>query len=999
MSLSGQTGSFFERPCSGSWYSCDAYLSLCATTIAARTGKPPKESDLSAWGNSMSEEIRPTKTVLSAAVAIALSGGAASAQEDSESVFEEITVTATKRQASMQDIPVSVQAMSGDTLRDLGVETFDKYVEFLPNVAASGNGPGKKEVFIRGAATDQTSVTIGPANGTAPGVALYVDDQPVSFGARNLDYYAVDLERIEVLAGPQGTLFGASSQSGTMRLITKGPQQEVFAAGFNAKYGVTDGGSDSAAVDAYINIPLTDKLATRVVVYSDSQGGWIDNVEATFTPSGIVVDRNNAAGFGPPMTSRSQVAGGSDSVVSANNGALVQDDWNEAVYRGARFGLAYDINDEWDILIQHTGQSLEVGGTFLVDPSLGEDKSAQFSPNYNSDEFGLTTWTLEGRIANLDLVYTGGFLTRDVDSIIDYTFYNNGGGYITYYLCSGNIYDATDVNNCYDPTKQYLEITKNERTTHEFRVTSDADNRFRFLAGVYLNDIETNHSGEFQYFSTNAAFGEHISSYYNDNSGDGFLLGNTTLPTAGVTTSGPRSPLTTFFNDFTRTEDEIAFFGELQFDISDAVAVSVSARNYDLDTQLQGASNFSFGCRYGIGSAALETPDGRCNGIGYSNDVTLRLQTLGQYGATGDENIILDARSPDGNRDLFRGGGSNAATLLAIQEGRLDISDIQGDGSTNESDTIVRASLDYRPNDDMMVYTAYSEGYRPATQNRNAGQLAVNQAGVFTGYVVPAAAVTDTLENIEFGFKGDIFDQRLRLNATYYQSEISNLQVSRFDPSNVAFLFFIENVGDAEINGLDVDFQWAIADSFTLMGAFSWLDTEITRLNSQLDGIAVPVGSELPWAPTLSGNLRGRYDFYLENFGADAYISASLNHRGETVSAVIGSAEFFEDTLFQQTGRRSGLSLQNEGGTFGTVPIPDGAGGFRLPNNARYINPSATTLNAAFGINKDNWGAEIFFDNLTNEEAPIVQVAGKFTPEITVQRPFTIGIRFNLDYE
>ncbi len=942
----------------------------------------------------MSEEIRPIKTVLSAAVALAVSGGTATAQEEESSVFEEITVTATKRSASMQDIPVSVQAMSGDSLRELGIETFDKYVDFLPNVLSSGNGPGKKEIFIRGAATDQTSVTIGPANGTAPGVALYVDEQPVSFGARNLDYYAVDLERIEVLAGPQGTLFGASSQSGTMRLITKKPQQGVFSAGFNAKYSITDGGTDSAAVDGYINIPFTDKFATRVVVYSDAQGGWIDNVEASFTPSAIVVDRNSL-GFGPSLAS-------ADSVKTAFNANLAEQDWNQASYRGMRIGFAYDINDSWDILLQHTAQSLEVDGTFLTDPSIGDDKNAKFSPERNSDDFGLTSWTLNGRLGVLDLVYTGGFLQRDVDSIIDYTFYNNGGGYITYYLCSGNVYDATDVNNCYDPTKQYLEGTSSERTTHEIRISSDAANRFRFILGAYFNDVETTHTGEFQYFSTNDAFSEHISSYYNDNSGDGFLLGNTTVPTVGVTTSGPRSPLTTFFNDFTRTEDEVAFFGQLAFDLTDAFTVSVSARTYDLNSALEGAANFSFGCRYGIDPQGFgnseRTDDGRCNSNAFSNDVTARLDTLGEYAATGDDNVILNATSPNGARDMFRGGGSNAATLLAIQEGRLDVSDIQKNGATNEKDTIMRASLDWSPTDSMMLFAAYTEGYRPATQNRNAGQLAANQSGAFSGYVVPALASTDTLENVEIGFKGDITD-RFRLNATYYMSEITDLQVSRFDPSNVAFLFFIENVGDADIKGLDVDFQWAATDNFTLQGAFSLLDTELTRINSQLEGVAVPVGSDLPLASDISGNLRARYNFYMDGMQADAYVSASLNYRGESVTALIGSAEFFEDTLLQQTGRTSGLKIQDEGGTFGTVEIPDGAGGTRLPNNSRYVNPSATTFNAAFGFNKDNWGAEIFIDNITSEDAPIVQVAGKFTPETTVQRPMTIGIRFNMDYE
>ena len=140
-----------------------------------------------------------------------------------------------------------------------------------------------------------------------------------------------------------------------------------------------------------------------------------------------------------------------------------------------------------------------------------------------------------------------------------------------------------------------------------------------------------------------------------------------------------------------------------------------------------------------------------------------------------------------------------------------------------------------------MFYGIYSEGYRPATQNRNAGQLAANQSGVYEGYVVPAVAVTDELENIEFGMKGEFLDRTLRINASIYWAEITDLQVSRFDPSNVAFLVFMENVGDADSNGIDIDFQWAPTDNLTISGAASFLDTEITRLNPQLQGVAVPV--------------------------------------------------------------------------------------------------------------------------------------------------------------
>ena len=931
------------------------------------------------------------KTPLSVAISAAVAGtGAASAAE-----IETVVVTATKREESAQDVTVSVQAVTGDTVRELGIETFDEYAEYLPNVVSGGNGPGKRELYIRGSATEQSGVTITAAQGSAPGVALYVDEQPVSFGGRNLDVFAADLERIEVLSGPQGTLFGASSQSGNLRLITRKPEHGKFDAGFNTRYAHTVGGAKSAGADGFVNLPLSDALAARVVVYSDSQGGWVDNIPATFTPSGEVVDRNNVAGFGPPLT-------GADNVESARNDAIIQDDWNEATYRGGRFGVAYSINDNWDALVQHSHQTLEAEGSFVVDTSLDrEHASARFSPEYNRDSFGLTTWTLTGRIANLDVIYTGGSLNRDVDGIIDYTHYNNGGGYITYYLCSGNIYDSTglDPNNCYDPTKQYTEDTANSRFTNELRVTTDPEKRVRLLGGIYTNTFETNHIGDFQYAAANPAFAEHVSSYYNDNSGDGFLLGNTTIPTEG-TNAGPepRTPFTVFFNDFTRTEEETAFFGEVAVDLNDQWTISFSARYYDLTTQLQGASNFSFGCRYGIAPQGFgnseRTADGRCNSHAFSNDVTARLQTLADYVSTGDDNVILDARAPNGVRDMFRGGGSNAATLAAIKNGHLSLSGLQSDGSINETDTIIKASIGFTPNDNVLWFATYAEGYRPAAQNRNAGQLATNQTGVYENYVVPATALTDKISSFEIGMKGDFFDNSVRLNATYFRTAIDELQVSRFDPSNVAFLFFIENIGDAESSGLDLDFQWAASENLTLAGAASFLGTELTRLNPQLDGIAVPVGSELPFAPAFSGNLRGRYDFTLDALQANGYVRGGITYRGENVSGIVGSAQFMNNTLFIQSGSPSGLGMQDEGGTYGTIEI-----GGRLPMNTRFINPAAMTINIAVGIEKEGWGAEFYIDNLNDEPAQVMQIAGHYTPVVSEQRPRTMGLRFSFAFE
>ena len=946
---------------------------------------------------------RNNKLSLAVSIAMGVSfAGMASAE------LEEVIVTATKRAENMQDVPIAISALGGDSLKELNVQTFDEYVQYLPNVVSAGIGPGSREVYIRGSASEQGSVTVSSAQGSAPGVALYLDEMPVSFGARNLDLYAADLQRVEVLAGPQGTLFGASSQSGTVRMITNKPVIGEFEGRVDLGISTTAGGSDSNKMEAMINLPLGENVALRMVGFSDNQGGYIDNVRGSFTPSGEVIDRNSL-GYGPyyrnyPDTTSKTI----------KNDALVEEDWNEATYNGFRVGMAADINEDWSILVQHTSQELDVEGSFLIDSRLGDDKSEKYSPERTQDDFGLTTWTLEGRVSNLDVVYTGGYLDREVDAVVDYTHYNNGGAYVTYYMCSGNIYASADpsedayssmanLNTCFDPTKTYRDQTSNERTTHEFRVSTDADNRVRLLGGVYINDVDTTTIGEFQYFGAGDAFTEANRIGYDNPNYPAYQLGNVTVDTAGTTAgSEPRGPGTVFYNDFSRTEEEIAFFGEIAFDINEKLTASVSARRYELDTQLQGASNFSFGCRYnGAGAADPATATAAdatvefCTSEKFSNDVTARFLTLGEYGATGDESVILTATSPSGEKDMFRGGGSNQATLDAIKNGTLDISDVNRDGTTSESDTIIKVSLDYQLTDDVMLYTVYSEGYRPATQNRNAGRLAARQTGAYEGYVVPAVAVTDTLENIEIGMKGTFLDNTLRFNATYYQADIENLQVSRFDPSNVAFLVFMENVGDAESSGIDADFQWAATDQLTISGAFSILDTEITRVTDQLQGVAVPVGSDLPLASDFSGNLRARYDFAMDSVGADAYVSASLTYRGETLAGVVGSAAFMDDTGLLAYGAESGIERQNEGGTFGTVNDSTGA----LPLNSRFVNKAATTLNASMGMSKDNWNAELFINNITSEEGAMTETAGKFTAEQSIMRPRTMGLRFSYDFE
>ena len=346
------------------------------------------------------------KTKLNKAVITAIAAGMAASAGSlvMAAGIEEVIVTATKRAENMQDVAIAISALGGDSLKELGVQTFDEYVEYLPNVVSAGIGPGAKEIYIRGSASEQASLSVSSAQGSAPGVALYLDDMPVSFGGRNLDLYAADLQRVEVLAGPQGTLFGASSQSGTVRMITNQPVIGEFEGRIDLGISTTAGGGDSNKVEAMINLPISENVALRMVSYSDNQGGWIDNVAGSFTPSGPVIDRNSL-GYGPyfkdfPLTTKQTIY----------NDDLAEEDHNEASYNGYRIGLAADLNEDWSVLVQHTSQELDVEGSFLIDPRLGDDKSEKFSPERTQDDFGLTTWTLEGRVANLDVVYTGGYL-------------------------------------------------------------------------------------------------------------------------------------------------------------------------------------------------------------------------------------------------------------------------------------------------------------------------------------------------------------------------------------------------------------------------------------------------------------------------------------------------------------------------------------------------------------------------------------------------------------
>ncbi|MEN8675788.1 MAG: TonB-dependent receptor [Alteriqipengyuania sp.] len=360
-----------------------------------------------------------------------------------------IVVTAQRRSEDLQDVPVAVNAIGAEELDELNINTFDDYLEQLPSVTAGGSGPAQSTIYIRGLASTTPNLTTAGVAGLAPNVSLYLDEQPLAQPGRNLDVYAADLERIEVLKGPQGTLFGASSQAGVVRLITNKPSLAGFDASFTAGTSFTKGGEQSYKAEAMINVPVTNNLALRGVVYLDDQGGYIDNVQGTrslrdsarFRPAGTVRDNgvvvsSDRAGFQSDAASLNYIDN-NVTFIEANNATLVEDDFNDTQYSGFRATALYEVTPDWRITVAHTRQGLDSDGVFFADPELGLDdlEIQRFSQDKLQDDFSNTSWSVEGRLGMLDVIYNGAYTDRETQQSVGYSDYLFVGQYIPYYSC------------------------------------------------------------------------------------------------------------------------------------------------------------------------------------------------------------------------------------------------------------------------------------------------------------------------------------------------------------------------------------------------------------------------------------------------------------------------------------------------------------------------------------------------------------------------------------
>jgi iron complex outermembrane recepter protein len=371
---------------------------------------------------------------------------------------DEIVVTAQRREERLQDVPISITALGSAKLEQANVQSFDDYAKLLPSVSFQSFGPSQSQVFFRGVSSGGDGLHIGPL----PTSSMYVDEVPVTTIGGTVDFHVYDIARVEALAGPQGTLFGASSLSGVLRIITNAPKYGETSGSMDLQLNKYGKGEFGGSAEGYVNLPLGDSAALRVVGFYDRQGGYIDNIRGTRT---FTLDDGN------PATN-----------LTVNNNALVEDNYNNVETWGGRAALKIDLDENWTGTAQFIYQNQVATGGFLYDPRKGDLVVTDFLPSRNHDRWWQAALTIEGKLSDWDITYVGGYFERRVDNLSDYSYYTVAYDTYGYYAT----YFRNQAGQFIDPTERSILGDKYTKFTQELRVSSPSDRPFRLTAGLFF---------------------------------------------------------------------------------------------------------------------------------------------------------------------------------------------------------------------------------------------------------------------------------------------------------------------------------------------------------------------------------------------------------------------------------------------------------------------------------------------------------------------------------
>ena len=536
----------------------------------------------------------PRRMALSAVLMTStmLAGSAYAQSEGGGSMVEELVVTAQKREENIQDVPVAVTAFTTKKLEELNVNSFDDYVKFLPSVAFQSSAPGFSNVYMRGVASGGD----GNHSGSLPSVGTYLDEAPITTIGGALDLHIYDIARVEALAGPQGTLYGASSQAGTLRIITNQPKIGVFEGRYDVSANTVDHGGQGYVAEGMVNVPMSDQMAIRLVAWDEHDAGYIDNVAGsrTYPVSGVTIK------------------------------STAKKDYNDVDTYGARIALRLDLNENWTIKPSIMAQDMKTNGVFSYDPLIGDLKVQHYLPEDSHDRWYQAALSIEGKISDFDIVYTGAYNSRKIDSHTDYTDYSYF--YDTLFGSGAYITDASGA--VIDPSQRISGHDKFTRYSHELRISSPQDKALRVVGGVFVQ--RQTHFIEQNYQITN--FDPALS------------------PTGW--------PGTVWLTEQFRVDRDYAAFAEATYDITPKLTVTGGMRAFKSDNSLVGFFGFGSGFSSRTGEAACFAPV--IVGNGPCTNLDKRVKETGQiYKANATYHIDDDKMVYATYSQGFRPGGIN----------------------------------------------------------------------------------------------------------------------------------------------------------------------------------------------------------------------------------------------------------------------------------------------------------------------------------------------------
>lgn len=592
----------------------------------------------------------------------ALSAAPVFAQDAADEAVDanEIVVTAQKRSESLQKVPISIQALGTAKLEELNISDFKGYAQQLPSVSFQSTGtPGNSVIYMRGVASGGD----GNHSGSLPSVGVYFDEQPVTTIGGNLDVHIYDIARIESLSGPQGTLYGASSEAGTIRIITNKPDTSGFAGSVDGEINTVKSGDIGGKIEGMVNAPLSDMAALRVVGFYRRDGGYIDNVAGSRTFCGTTLFD---AGGAPTGCLRDGIA--------MNNAAFVEKNYNDTESYGARAALKVDLDDNWTVTPTVMYQNTKSNGSYGYDDSLGDLQVQHFFPEYRSDKFIQAALTIEGKIGNWDVTYAGAYLDRKTFSSSDYTDYAEA--YDSLYESVGGLayyFAYTDaLGNTVNPAQQVIGSDHFKKLSQELRFSSPADKPLRMVAGAFFqrqsNDIYQDYK----------------------------------IAGLGPLMSVNGNPGTLWLTKQYRLDKDYALFGEVSYDLMENLTLTAGVRGFKYDNTLIGF--FGFGRNPGNGYT--DTP--------YNGAWSSRTGVAGCFTTTGDR--LRNAIATGGALTLAPPAiaGTPCTNLGTWANGKVNPVQAKGDGAT------YRFNLNWKPTSNVMLYGTVSKGFRPGGINRRA---------------------------------------------------------------------------------------------------------------------------------------------------------------------------------------------------------------------------------------------------------------------------------------